>query len=92
MVVACSISAAAQAGTLLNRKRGFQVTGVDRSTYLLDRAREHASQNGTAIEWIREDMRNFIRTDSFDLVCNMFTSFGYFKAEEENLRVLRNLY
>lgn len=73
-------------------KRGFQVTGVDQSTFLLDRAREHASQNGATVEWVREDMRNFIRPDSFDLACNMFTSFGYFKQEEENLRVLRNLY
>ena len=73
-------------------RKGFQVTGVDQSTYLLDRAREHASATGVSIEWVREDMRNFVRPNSFDLACNMFTSFGYFKEEEENLRVLRNLY
>ncbi|MGA3089650.1 MAG: class I SAM-dependent methyltransferase [Terriglobales bacterium] len=71
---------------------GFRVTGVDRSPFLLDRAREHASQTGTSIEWIMEDMRSFVRPATFDLACNLFTSFGYFREEQDNLRVLRNLH
>jgi SAM-dependent methyltransferase len=71
---------------------GFRVTGVDRSLFLLDRAREHASKTGASIEWITEDMRNFVRPAAFDLACNLFTSFGYFKDEQDNLRVLRNIH
>jgi SAM-dependent methyltransferase len=71
---------------------GFQVTGVDRSPFLLDRAREHAAQCGASIEWVMEDMRNFVRPAAFDLACNLFTSFGYFKDEEDNCRVLRNIH
>jgi SAM-dependent methyltransferase len=71
---------------------GFRVTGVDRSPFLLDRAREHASKTGASIEWIMEDMRNFVRPAAFDLACNLFTSFGYFKDEQDNLRVLRNIH
>lgn len=73
-------------------QHGLVVTGVDRSQFLLDRARERASEAGATVEWINEDMRRFRRTAMFDLACNMFTSFGYFEDEEDNLRVLRNVY
>lgn len=36
-------------------------------------------------------MRDFVRPGYFDLVINMFTSFGYFKDQEDNLRVLRSI-
>jgi SAM-dependent methyltransferase len=71
---------------------GFQVTGVDRSKFLLERAREHASQSDATIEWITDDMRNFVRPDAFDLACNLFTSFGYFENEEDDLKVLGNIH
>jgi SAM-dependent methyltransferase len=70
----------------------FQVTGVDRSLFLLDRARQYAAKSGVSIEWIKEDMRNFVRPASFDLACNMFTSFGYFTDPEDDLRVLRHMH
>jgi SAM-dependent methyltransferase len=72
-------------------QRGFQVTGVDRSSFLLNRAREHAGQTGAAVEWVKEDMRRFVRPTAFDVACNLFTSFGYFTDEQDNLQVLRNL-
>ena len=71
-------------------QRGFTVTGVDRSGFLLDRARQHAAASGVSVEWVQEDMRNFSRSDSFDLVCNLFTSFGYFEEEQDDLQVLKN--
>jgi SAM-dependent methyltransferase len=73
-------------------RRGFHVTGVDRSPFLLERAREHTAESGVSIELVQEDMRNFVRPASFDLACCLFTSFGYFEDEQDNLRVLRNLY
>ena len=73
-------------------QRGFQVTGVDRSPFLLERARELATQSGASIEWVEEDMRNFVRPAAFDLACSLFTSFGYFKDEQDDLRVLGNLH
>lgn len=72
--------------------RGFSVTGVDRSSFLLDRARQHAQENGALVEWINEDMRRFVRDKTFDLVCNLFTSFGYFEDEQDDLTVLRNIH
>ena len=68
-------------------KRGFTVTGVDRSDFLLGKARESSD----AVEWVRQDMREFSRPSSFDLVCCLFTSFGYFQDDAENHLVLRNI-
>lgn len=71
---------------------GFRVTGVDRSPFLLEIARHRASEAGLSIEWVESDMRRFSRSRAFDLACNLFTSFGYFKDEEDDLRVLRNVH
>ncbi len=73
-------------------QRGFAVSAVDRSPYLLDRARERASQAGASIEFVKEDMRRFVRPGAFDLACNLFTSFGYFEEEKDDLAVLRNVH
>jgi len=53
--------------------------------------RERADGAPRAIEWVRDDMREFRRPAAFDLACNLFSSFGYFEREEDNLQVLRNL-
>jgi SAM-dependent methyltransferase len=73
-------------------RRGFTVTGVDRSAYLLEKARRYALESGVAVEWVHEDMRNFVRPDTFDLACNLFTSFGYFEDEQDDLKVLNNIH
>jgi len=73
-------------------RRGFAVTGVDRSAFLLERAREMADAAAVEVEWVRHDMREFARPAAFHLACNLFTSFGYFRREEDNLRVLRNVW
>lgn len=72
-------------------RRGFAVTGVDRSSMLLETAERLASIQGLRIEWVRSDMRDFVRPGSYDLALSMFTSFGYFESHDDNLQVLRNL-
>lgn len=71
-------------------KQGALVTGVDRSSFLLEKARSRAGSE--KIEWIQEDMRAFVRPGQFDVVINLWTSFGYFGSAEEDLIVLRNAY
>jgi SAM-dependent methyltransferase len=72
--------------------RGFEVTGVDRTKYLLDKARMTARAAKVNVEWIQKDMRNFVRAGAFDLILSMFTSFGYFDNRDDDLHVLANAY
>jgi SAM-dependent methyltransferase len=73
-------------------RRGFAVTGVDRSAYLLGRARRHADAESLPVELVHADMRDFVRPDAFDLAINVFTSFGYFADRRDDLRVLENVH
>jgi SAM-dependent methyltransferase len=71
--------------------RGFRVTGVDRTAFLLGKARERAEAENLDIEFVQEDMSHFIRPDAFDLAISMYTSFGYFDDKETDMTVLRNI-
>lgn len=73
-------------------KRGFSVTGVDKTKYLLDKARARAASERLKIEWVERDMRDFVRPASFSLAISMFTSFGYFDDKGEDATVLENLF
>ena len=73
-------------------RRGFDVTGVDRSRYLLEKAGEPAAGSGVEVEWIEADMRRFSRPDSFDLVISLYTSFGYFENRDNDNHVLEGIY
>ncbi|KPL00175.1 MAG: hypothetical protein AMJ91_05260 [candidate division Zixibacteria bacterium SM23_73_3] len=70
---------------------GFEVTGVDRTKYLLDRARAKARAAKVKIQWVQADMRDFVRAEAFDLTLSMFTSFGYFDDKHEDVQVLGNI-
>jgi SAM-dependent methyltransferase len=71
--------------------RGARVTGVDRTRFHLDLARERARLAGVDVELVEADMREFRRPAAFDLALSLFTSFGYFDARDDDLRVLRNV-
>ena len=71
---------------------GFAVTGVDRTRFLLDQARDRATAAGADVHWVEQDMRAFVSPAVFDLAINVFTSFGYFDDAAENRRVLKNVY
>ncbi len=68
--------------------RGFTVTGVDGSPFLLGKARAADER----VEWVLEDMRRFRRPGAFSLAFSLFTSFGYFDDDADNRRVLGNLF
>jgi SAM-dependent methyltransferase len=70
--------------------RGCRVTGVDRTRRLLERAEAAAGERGLRVEWVQADMREFRRPRAFDLVCSLYTSFGYFD-DDDNRRVLENV-
>ncbi|UCM86734.1 class I SAM-dependent methyltransferase [Streptomyces marincola] len=73
-------------------RRGCAVTGVDLSPAMLDRARDACERAGARARLIRGDMLTHVEPESYDVVLNMFTSFGYFRRPEDNFQVLRNAY
>ncbi len=68
--------------------KGFDVTGLDLSAESLRMARRNERAN---LRFVRQDMRAPFGTDRFDCVLNLFTSFGYFDAVEDNLTVVQNI-
>jgi SAM-dependent methyltransferase len=72
-------------------RRGFSVTGVDRTAVYIERAQEQAAAEGLAVEFVQEDMRRFCRPHAFDAAVSLFTSFGYFEDPAENRQVLANV-
>lgn len=73
-------------------RRGFNVTGVDRTSSYLTEARKQAEQEDLDVEFIQDDMRKFIRPESFDCVISMFTSWTYFENPDEDKQVILNAY
>lgn len=73
-------------------KHGFAVTGVDRTAFLLNKARAYAEQEDVNVTWVQSDMRHFVQPGKFDLALNLYTSFGFFEDIDENRIVLRNLH
>jgi SAM-dependent methyltransferase len=73
-------------------KRGFRVTGVDRTRFLMNKAKARAKAANVKVEWVASDMRDFVRPGAFDLALSLFTSFGYFDEKSEDRRVLRNVF
>jgi len=70
-------------------RRGYDLTGMDLSPYLLEVAKERAIEAGVRVRWLLGDMRRAIKGDAFDLVLNLFTSFGYFADEADDRLVVR---
>lgn len=69
---------------------GYRVTGVDLSPLMLERARTVCEEAGARVRLVRADMLEHVEPESYDVVLNVYTSFGYFDDPRDNLRVLRN--
>jgi len=63
--------------------RGYRVTGVDLAPTAISRAKAKAALAGVDIDFRVGDMRVPL-DETFDVVVNLFTSFGYFTDEAEN--------
>ncbi|MBN2479350.1 MAG: methyltransferase domain-containing protein [Parachlamydiales bacterium] len=75
-------------------KRGFlNLTGVDRSQYLIRLAKKRASnQSFFFINFFEGDARKIkLPTTNFDLVTILGNSFGYFEQQEDDLKVLKEM-
>jgi len=78
--------------SVLLAQKGFLVTGYDLSEGFLKRAREMSEILKVNVDWIQGDMRNIQFDSEFDVVINMFTAFGFFEREEDDLTVLKGVH
>lgn len=67
-------------------KKGFDVTGIDLSEKSIACAK--TSENET-LHFYTHDMRKLFRSNYFDIVLNLFTSFGYFENERDDNNTIK---
>jgi len=70
----------------LNEK-GFEVTGIDLSEESINYCTQFENDK---LSFFVHDMRKLFRVNDFDYVFNLFTSFGYFEKESENIASIKN--
>jgi SAM-dependent methyltransferase len=70
-------------------RAGATVTGMDRSFDLLRRGRD--DPDGSQVGWVCADLRALPFRRCFDVVACLFSSLGYFDAEDDDLRVLQQV-
>lgn len=73
-------------------RAGAEVTGVDLSAAMLERASVACDRAEVAARLVQANMLEFVEPAAYDLVINMYTSFGYFTDPGDNLTVLRNIH
>jgi SAM-dependent methyltransferase len=62
-------------------QQGFSVTGLDLSPNSIAIAKKQENEN---LKFFEHDIRNTFKPAFFDVVLNLFTSFGYFESNAEN--------
>jgi 2-polyprenyl-3-methyl-5-hydroxy-6-metoxy-1,4-benzoquinol methylase len=67
---------------------GYRVTGLDLSENSIRTASKNANDR---LSFDVHDMRDVYQQKTFDAVFNLFTSFGYFDSQSDNLKVLTSI-
>ncbi|PIQ97713.1 MAG: D-alanine--D-alanine ligase [Nitrospinae bacterium CG11_big_fil_rev_8_21_14_0_20_56_8] len=74
-------------------RRGFlNVTGFDRSHYLIQKAKDRSRSEGIGVKFREGDARKLpFASDTFDAVLILGNSFGYFESLQDDLKVLKEM-
>ncbi len=73
-------------------RKGIKVTGVDITQSYLDELAQKAKRAGLKIPVQRSDMRRITYDREFHAAGNLWTSFGLFEQESDNILVIRRLF
>lgn len=80
--------------SILFAQRGFLVTGIDISGFLINEAKKLTKKQDRIrqnLNFIKMDMREINLEEKFDLAVNLFTSFGYFEKDSDNFKVIEGI-
>ena len=69
-------------------RRGYRVFAADLSPTLLADAQRKTRKFSASLKLIRTDMRHLPFCRNFSAVLQLFTAFGYFRRDEENMAVV----
>jgi SAM-dependent methyltransferase len=64
---------------------GYDVSGIDIAPRNIAYAQQFENER---LHFYIHDMRKLFRNDSFDYALNLFTSFGYFESDAENVQAI----
>ncbi len=86
------LDAACGAGrhAIILANNGYQVTAFDLSKTLIKIGINKAKEQKLDINFINADIRYLCLLEKFDLILNLFTSFGYFHDDYENNLFIKN--
>jgi len=75
-------------------RRGFKyIEGLDRSHYLVQKAKLSAKKEGLNVRFREGDARKLpYPPDTFDVIMILGNSFGYFETIQDDLRVLKEIF
>lgn len=69
-------------------RRGYKMVGQDINPLFLNKGRQETKKAKVKIDWVESDMRLIPFKNEFDIVLNLFTSFGYLETDEEHQKVI----
>lgn len=69
-------------------KKGYEVTGVDLSPNSIEVAKKTKAKD---LVFDTHDMREVYKENAFNYIFSMFTSFGYFSNEADNVKMLQSV-
>ena len=72
--------------------RGMNVTGVDVTEPYLKIARKRSLDKNLKIEFVHEDILNFVREETYDGATNLYNSLGYFDDPDDDLVYFKNIF
>lgn len=77
----------------MGQRGQFNLFGLDRSRYLIQRAKNVSKKKGVTVQFKEGDVRKLpYATDTFDYVTILGNSFGYFEVQEDDIKILKEIF
>lgn len=74
-------------------RRGFKVEGLDRSRYLIQKAKAVSRKEGLTARFREGDARKLpYAADTFEVVTMLGNSFGYFESVQDDIRIFKEIF
>ena len=77
----------------LGQRGKYSLYGLDRSRYLIQRAKNISKKKGLSINFKEGDARKLpYATDTFEFVTILGNSFGYFETSDDDVKILKEVF